>query len=334
MNTIPLLPNSGEGGTSEGPYQLRIQHRPELSPAQQMQDAIESLHPSPLFTPTVSQALDGDADGTPGGAHNFWFRVATPEDTLLVDKAGGGEYTQIDAAMSDATAGTIVRVVGNGGSDGTLSTLADNQPYLIGRNVFGGVLEDGTRIDVKRGVTLMVDEGAILKFRNSAIVAGSTSPGVDRSGSAVQILGTPENQVHLGSFQDDTLGGDSDGLGTAPRSGDWGGVLFSGITDKNVGRFHYEDHSIFLNSVNHARFSHAGGTVSIDSVNQVVAPIEMRDIRATALFNHVSLSADAAIAASPRHVLRDEFPRSPLPGDAFHIGLHAHRARHLRQPFG
>ncbi len=295
----PLLPNSGAGGTSEGDYQVRITHRADLAQSQQIRDRIDSLHPSSQFTPTTSQPLDGDADGVAGGAFNFWFRVTRPEDTIIVDKAGGGDFTEIDLAMAAASAGDIVRIVGNGGTDGNLSTVSDNTPYVVGRDVFGSVLADGTRIDIKKGVTLMIDEGAVLKFRNSAIIAGSTSSGVDRSGAAVQVLGTPDHDVYLGSFQDDSLGGDSDGLSTVPRAGDWGGLLFTGVSDQNAGRFNYEDQSIFLNSVNFARMSNAGGSVSIESVSQVVAPLEMRNVRLTATFNTIVDSADAAIGATP-----------------------------------
>ncbi len=295
----PAVADSGAGGTSQGKYQLRIHHRNELAANQQIQDRIDSLSDDPKFTPTEPQPLDGDYDGSAGGAYNFWFRVATPENTILVDKAGFGDFTQIDQAMNAAQIGDIVRVVGNGGADGDVGTLDDNLPYLLGKNLLNATLEDGASINVKRGVTLMVDEGAILKLRGTSIIAGSTAPSINRSGSAVQILGTPDHDVYLGSLRDDTLGGDSDGFPQTAQPGDWGGILFTGIIDQNNGVFNYEDQSIFLNYINHANISNAGGQIAIDSVAQTVAPIEMRDLRATTTFNTITGSAESAIAATP-----------------------------------
>ena len=295
----PKLANSGAGGTSEGRYELRIHHRAELAASQQIQDRIDALHPDIRYTPETSQPLDGDYDGIAGGAYNFWFRVATPDDTHIVDKAGFGDFTEIDVAMNAAESGDIIRVVGNGGDDGELSTPNDNLPYEIGRSVFGNVLADGNNINVKKGVTLMIDEGAALKFRAASLTTGSAAPGVDRSGGAIQVLGTNDNFVYFSSFQDDSLGGDSDSLPATPREGDWGGILFAGELDQAAGRFNYEDQSIFLNYVNHADIQFAGGSVTIDSISQVSAPIEMRDMRPTATFNRITRSAESAIAASP-----------------------------------
>ena len=295
----PNLANSGADGTSEGNYELRIHHRNELAADQQIQDRVESLYPDPRFTPDSSQPLDGDYDGTAGGAYNFWFRAATPERTHIVDKAGFGDFTEIDNALEAAQPGDIVRIVGNGGADGDVSTTLDNLPYEVGRSVFGNTLADGSNINVPRGVTLMVDAGTSIKFRNSSITQGSAAPGVDRSGSAIQILGTNDQFVHLTSFQDDSFGGDTDNLPALPRPGDWGGIVFANDIDAEAGRFDYEDQSIFLNYVNHADIEFAGGSVIIDSVSQVNAPIEMRDSRATVTFNRITEAAEAAIAATP-----------------------------------
>ena len=46
-----------------------------------------------------------------------------------------------------------------------------------------------------QGVTAMIDEGAIFKLRKSSIQVGSSSVAVDLSGSAIQVLGTPNHSV-------------------------------------------------------------------------------------------------------------------------------------------
>ena len=46
-------------------------------------------------------------------------------------------------------------------------------------------------MEVPRGVTTMIDAGAIFKFRGSYISVGSSTLQVDRSDAALQVLGTP-----------------------------------------------------------------------------------------------------------------------------------------------
>ncbi|MCO8123946.1 GEVED domain-containing protein [Stieleria sp. TO1_6] len=67
----PEIPGTGFGGLSQGTYELRV----DFSPA-----AVSSL------TDTTGVALDGDADGTPGGTFNYWFTPSDPSETLYVDK--------------------------------------------------------------------------------------------------------------------------------------------------------------------------------------------------------------------------------------------------------
>ena len=74
----PDIANSGVGGTSEGPYDLRLTFQPQVSTQLVNAQGI---------------ALDGDADGTAGGEYNFWFNTntasttASQNNTLIVDKA-------------------------------------------------------------------------------------------------------------------------------------------------------------------------------------------------------------------------------------------------------
>ena len=56
----PNVPDSGIGGTTEGPYQLRLNFTP--------------LDKTELVS-AKGVALDGDADGVAGGQYNFWFDV-------------------------------------------------------------------------------------------------------------------------------------------------------------------------------------------------------------------------------------------------------------------
>ena len=73
-STLPEHEESGYGGTTEGKYQLRLDLRSNLSSDEVLSDA-------------TGTALDGDGDGTPGGAYNFWFRSVDEAETVIVDKA-------------------------------------------------------------------------------------------------------------------------------------------------------------------------------------------------------------------------------------------------------
>ncbi len=288
----PVIENSGFGGTTQGGYQLRLNHRPSVDNS---------------IRDTTGTAFDGDADGRAGGVYNFWFRVQDQSHTLYVDRDfppdGNGLLTNpfwsIQDAMEAASEGDIVRVVGNRLGDGDLT---NDVAYEIGFDQFGQPLPDGGAdgtLRVKPGVTLMIDAGAILKLGHSAIVVGSTSASVDRSGAAMQVLGTPDQPVYFTSYNDATLGIDTNPLETAPSRGDWGGIVFARDFDKGSDRFDYEDHGIFLNSINGADMRYGGGLVNIDSRRVVIDPVTMLDSRPTISNSTITESADAAMSASP-----------------------------------
>ncbi len=151
----PIIENTGLGGTSQGRYDLRIDFRPAVQNSMIDQTGVP---------------LDGDADGRPGGVFNFWFQPNRPESTVYVDKsapAGGSgslasPFNNLRNGLTAAEPGEIVRIVGNGGADGNLSTLSDNRAYEIGFSNFG-TLADGPSLEVPEGVTVMIDAGAIFK---------------------------------------------------------------------------------------------------------------------------------------------------------------------------
>ena len=263
--------------------------------------------------------------------------------TLFVDKAAGpaadGTLQQpfnnianssVPNAFGSSYFGDIVRIGGNGGLDGNLLTEEDNFSYQIGIAELGGApLNDGSSMNVPRGVTTMIDAGAIFKLRNSYINVGSSTTQIDRSGGALQVLGAPRH-VQL-SVQGDpivtTLVGDESGEGTdgyadgsvvftsmrdravdanasgfSPEAapGNWGGIIYRRDVDRAEGRKDLEDVGIFLQTVNHSELRYGGGSnVLIDSVQQLVNPIQIVDMRPTVSFNEIMLSADSAISAAP-----------------------------------
>ena len=202
----------------------------------------------------------------------------------------------------------LVRVIGGGGLDQNIDTLADNQGYEVGLDVTGVSLEDGAEVLVPQGVTLMLHAGALLKLRKANLDAGTSAATISRSRSSIQVLGTPEHSVFLRSFLDDSVGGDSDGVGVGPSSGDYGGIVFRPDSD-------LEDHGIFLNYVNHVDIKHAGGKVFVAAQESVYSPVHMIDARPTVSFNFITESDDSAVSASP-----DSFEESFFDGNRERIG--------------
>lgn len=306
-NYNPDINDSGMNGTSEGGYSLRTTFRPLVN--RQIVDI-------------ASTALDGDLDGVAGGVFNFWFRAAQPLTdasltavrTIFVDKSHvqntapgapalgslANPYNRISSALSVARPGDIVRILGNGGLDGNALTMADSYAYEIGTGgPLNQPLSDGATMNVPRGVTVMIDAGAVFKLRGASINVGSTTSSVDRSRGNLQILGKPGQTVLFTSYQDETIGVDTNPISTTAQSGDWGGIEFKNDIDQAEGRFSFEREGIFLDYVNNADIRYGGGQVSLDSQNRVIAPIQMTKTRPTITFNNISLSADAAMSADP-----------------------------------
>lgn len=306
-NYNPDINDSGMNGTSEGGYSLRTTFRPLVN--RQIVDV-------------SSTALDGDLDGVSGGVFNFWFRAAQPLTdasstavrTIFVDKSHvqntspgapalgslANPYNKISSALSVARPGDIVRILGNGGLDGNALTMADSYAYEIGTGgPLNQPLSDGATMNVPRGVTVMIDAGAVFKLRGASINVGSTTSSVDRSRGNLQILGKPGQTVLFTSYQDETIGVDTNPITTTAKPGDWGGIEFKNDIDQAEGRFSFEREGIFLDYVNNADIRYGGGQVSLDSQTRVIAPIQMAKTRPTITFNTITLSADAAMSADP-----------------------------------
>ena len=300
----PNASDTGSGGTTDGEYDLRInfQRDPDLAAGEFLLDS-------------TGTPIDGDGDGTPGGVFDFWFQATesattdTVGNTLFVDKIAGSNpiaelgsldnpFSQIDQALAAAAARNqdgnpandiqIVRIIGNEGGDGDLGTPEDAIPYLIGAGQI-----DGEKFIVPQGITVMIDAGTLIKFDEAIIDVGSVNDLVSRRNAALQVLGTPGQQVFFTSNNNATLGGDTDGNpANGPAAGDWGGVVFRPDSD-------LEEVGVFLNIVNQANITFGGGGVFVESNDDVFSPIHVVDARPTISFNTITQSADSAISADP-----------------------------------
>ncbi len=342
----PAIPGTGFGGRSEGEYELRIDFRPTV--ANTLKD-------------TTGVSLDGDGDNRPGGVFDFWFVPADADSTLYVDKAAspvttdqigtiGNPYREIDQAIAAARSGDTIRIVGNGGADNRVETLVDNLAYNIGFASNGVPLEDGSSLDLPQGVRMVIDSGAILKFSRARLGVGSTAALVDQSDASLQVLGTPTiigvgglpardvtnaiipGSVIFTSVNDRSVGiGNAPAFSPAPRSGDWGGIDFRGDLDNaDELRRNREDEGAFLNHIQFADMRYGGGAVSIGGRNVVVSPIDMAVTRPTIINSRISLSADAAIAATPNTFAETRFTESkfqstaPFTPDFVRVGPEIH----------
>ena len=308
----PTISDSGIGGLSEGIYDLRLNFTP---------DSIAHL------VDTTGTVFDGNSDGTPGGVYDYWFNVQGTTNaqgqttkTIFVDKiaASGGTgtlaqpYKTISAALAAAQSGDIVRIVGNNyaNDDASVpSTLLDNQAYEIGTDPkqSNRALGDGATMELPKGVTVMIDAGAVFKLLNANIDLGSSAIDIDRSGASLQVLGTPQHSVYFTSYYNKSLGKDSNPNATTPISGHWGGLVFRSDLDHAYGRPDKEDQGIFLDYINHAEITYGGGQVTVDSNRDIYNPIHMAETRVTATYNTITHSADAAMSADPNSFEESKF---------------------------
>lgn len=317
----PTIEDTGIGGRSQGDYQLRMDFQPPATN---------------VLRDGTGTAFDGDMDGAPDGVFNFWFRPSGPSNTKFVDKAApnGGTgtiaapYNNINVALTAASPGDVVRIVGNGGADNNLGTVGDNLAYEIGFDNLGRPLPDGATFDVPQDVSVMIDAGAVLKMRRARIGVGSTSVSVDRSAGSLLVLGTPTLLDSAGNPLQNALGQDAVGsvyitsandggigvnanssvVGSTASPGDWGGLDFRNrVDDTFATREHPEQDGRFLNWVTHADLRFGGGQVVIDGVSQAVTPIQMIDARPTVNFSTIVSSSDAAMSATPNSFLESNF---------------------------
>jgi hypothetical protein len=154
----------------------------------------------------------------------------------------------------------IVRIVGNGGTDGQISTTGDAVPYVLAPGS-----ADGERFVVPQGVTVMIDRGTVIKLDGTDLEVGNSLQNISRLGAALQVLGTPDALVSFTSRYDDTRGGNTDPANQVrnPFPGDWGSIIVGADAD-------YEDQGIFLNSINQAEFMYGGGSPGLRGAIDVI----------------------------------------------------------------
>ncbi|MBM3969998.1 MAG: hypothetical protein FJ302_09060, partial [Planctomycetes bacterium] len=207
----------------------------------------------------------------------------------------------ISDAIAAAAEGNLIRIVGNGGTDNDILTVADNRPYLIGLNDAFAVLEDGSTFVAPKNVVVQMDAGALFKLNRGVIDAGTSAVGLDRSGGALQVLGNTRQSVFFTSHENDLIGGDSDGVTDGANAGDWGGLVMRADSDFQAAdaAANPDAPGIFLNYINHADISFGGGLVTVNSVTSTFNSIHIVTARPTVTHNIIRNGGDAAMSADP-----------------------------------
>ncbi|MBY0585695.1 hypothetical protein K2X85_00875 [bacterium] len=203
----------------------------------------------------------------------------------------------------------IVRIVGNGGTDGQIGTTSDATPYILAPGS-----ADGDRFVVPQGVTVMIDRGTVIKLQGSDLEVGNSLQNISRLGAAIQVLGTPDAVVSFTSRFDDTRGGNTDppNLVRNPFPGDWGSIIIGADAD-------YEEQGIFLNNINQAEFMYGGGTPALRGA------IDVRGARPTISNSVFQLNSYSAITADPDSFTESDYGRFVnFTVDYDRVGLEVH----------
>lgn len=321
--TVRRFEFNSAGGVGSG--NVAVNFTGGSTPAQIATALANAMNGATGFNTAFAQAngakvtLSGDRSVVPSASLTA---IKLHGKTIFVDKSAGPladgsaarpfnniASSTVTNAFANAIPGDLVRIVGNGGTDGNLATVNDTFAYEIGFGTLPGqILSDGTTMEVPKGVTVMVDAGAVFKLLSARIGVGSYSLGVDRSQGTLQVLGTPQQSVYFTSWLDESIGRDTfPSTTTTPGKGNWGGIAFKSDLDHQKGQFDLESQGIFLNYVNHADIRYGGGIVNVDSTQLVIQPIQMTESRPTVTYNTIRVSADSALSADPDSFAETDF---------------------------
>ena len=121
------------------------------------------------------------------------------------------------------------------------------------------------------------------------------------------MLGTPKRNVYFTSWLDESIGYDTHLPTTTPSQGDWGGIIFRSDVD-GAGPSESGRRSHLPELRQHADIRYGGGgNVVIDSIQQVVNPIQIMGMRPTISRNRVTRSADSAMSVTPDSFVETNF---------------------------
>jgi len=289
-NNVSILMGAGNG-TFASPVSVAVGTRPSaVSLADLDDDGALDVVVANESNGTVT-LLFGAGDGTVAQDPNIgpYETGLTPKGLIVADVDGDNREDIVTTSYAEDTVSLIL--------------ARRDAAYEIGKKPNGQALVDGAFMEIPKGVTVMIDAGAVLKLRDAIIDVGSSSETSDRSRGALQVFGTPELSVYFSSYYDKTIGVDNGGAYYVPQPGNWGGLVFRNEIDYDVratsdpNRVILETEGIFLNYVNHADIRYGGGRMTTN--NLIYTPIQMIEARPTVSYNTIRYSANAAMSGDP-----------------------------------
>ncbi len=127
------------------------------------------------------------------------------------------------------------------------SNITTNQTWTTASSTFIITAD----ISIASGVTLTINPGVIVKFNGTSITVNGT----------LNAPGTATSSIYFTSYHDDSVGGDTNGNGSAstPAAGNWGGIITNpgASTTLVYAEVRYGGNSFF------SSFKNAGGIVTL-----------------------------------------------------------------------
>jgi len=177
----PVLEDTGYGGTTQGPYELRLNFRSQVDDDHTISDLDRSGENRP------GTRLDGDADGTPGGVYNFWFQTR-PLDRVLNVTGDGNTYVDGQLLTIEDAFGNVRRFEFD--SNGSLrNPSATAIPFTAGlvptsaidmaNQLYNAINSSGL------AVTATQTETAITLQEERVTLLSSTAEGIELAGKTI-----------------------------------------------------------------------------------------------------------------------------------------------------
>lgn len=201
----------------------------------------------------------------PGSCNDtFGTRVPTSGSTNIGSGTSSVAYSTTTTSLSQNTTYYYCAIASNGYGKGygaiqsftttfvpvttTITTnITTNQTWSLASSTY----YIAANISVASGVTLTINPGVVVKFNGTSITVNGT----------LNAPGTATSSIYFTSYHDDTIGGDTNGNGSAssPAAGNWGGIITNtgASTTLQYAEVRYAGNSFF------ALFQNAGGVVTL-----------------------------------------------------------------------